>query len=161
MGQAQTKASQKEMEQKGGELMQEYKSLTAGKERLSVNKFRHHVRNSKGETDRRSIIPEEEKLKEMFGDKKTIEFLDFLKWKIATETDGTGLAEVLKELFEEIDDGDGFLTPQELITLEGTLNVTITEGQAEEIIRTYDMNGDGKMDLDDFVLYKSNNMGIV
>jgi Ca2+-binding EF-hand superfamily protein len=158
MGQAPTKVSQTEIEHQGGELMQEYNDLikSEGRKSLSVKSLRNHVRKSKGET-----ILEEAKLKEMFGNKNTIEFLDFLRWKIATETDGIGLAEVLKELFEEIDDGDGVLTPQELIQIEGTLNVTITEGQAEDIIKRYDMNEDGKMDLAEFVRYKCNNMGIV
>ena len=34
------------------------------------------------------------------------------------------MAEILQELFKDVDDGDGYLTPEELIRLEAKLNVT-------------------------------------
>ena len=36
------------------------------------------------------------------------------------------MAEILERLFKEIDDGDGALTPQELVELEASLGLTIT-----------------------------------
>ena len=64
------------------------------------------------------------------------------------------MAEILQELFKDVDDGDGYLTPEELIRLEAKLNVTISQSEAEEIINRYDSNGDGRMDIDEFILYK-------
>ena len=64
------------------------------------------------------------------------------------------MAEILQALFEEVDDGDGYLTIDELIKLEASLNVTISQSEAEEIINRYDSNGDGRMDQDEFILYK-------
>ena len=69
--------------------------------------------------------------------------------------EGSDLTGLLTDLFKEIDDGDGFLTPEELIKAEEAFNVTLSEEQARDIIRTYDTNGDGRMDLEDFLLYKN------
>ena len=65
------------------------------------------------------------------------------------------LPKILTELFNEIDDGDGFLTPEQLIKIEKGVNVTITKEAADEIIATWDSNGDGKMDLGDYIEYKT------
>ena len=65
------------------------------------------------------------------------------------------MAEILQALFKEVDiNGDGYLTPDELIKLEASFNVTISQSEAEEIINRYDSNGDGRMDQDEFILYK-------
>ena len=65
------------------------------------------------------------------------------------------LPKILTELFNEIDDGDGFLTPEELIKIEKGVSVVISREEAEEIISTWDSNGDGKMDLGDYIEYKT------
>ena len=68
------------------------------------------------------------------------------------------MAEVITEIFKESDDGDGLLTTEELVRLEETLGVEITEVEAWEIIDRYDSNGDGMMDLEEFILYKEAKM---
>ena len=57
-------------------------------------------------------------------------------------------------MFKEIDDGDGFLTPTELVTVEAKLGKAISEREAETIIEEWDHDGDGKMDVDNFLNYK-------
>ena len=69
------------------------------------------------------------------------------------------MSSILTEVFNEIDDGDGILTIEELIKIEGTLNKTVNEQQAQEIITAYDTNGDGKMNLEEFILYKRATIG--
>ena len=69
------------------------------------------------------------------------------------------MSSILTEVFNEIDDGDGILTIKELIKIEGTLNKTVNEQQAQEIITAYDTNGDGKMNLEEFILYKRATIG--
>merc|ERR1711971_1512190 len=66
-------------------------------------------------TDKKTLSEEEEKLKQMFADKKDLNFHDFLKWKMQSNTSVAPMAEILQALFEEVDDGDGYLTPDELI----------------------------------------------
>ena len=56
-------------------------------------------------------------------------------------SEGNEFTAVLINLFKEIDDGDGLLTPEELIRMERTLGVTMSRGQAEGVIQTYDSNG--------------------
>ena len=74
---------------------------------------------------------------------------------MARDTRGASMAEILTELFNTSDDdGNGYLTPDELIKLEATLGVHISEAEAQQIINQYDSNGDGRMDLEEFILYK-------
>ena len=73
-------------------------------------------------------------------------------------TEQSDLPQLLTELFNEIDDGDKFLTPAELVKIEAALSVGITEEEAEDIIQTWDSNGDGKMDLGDYIEYKTATM---
>ena len=153
------------------QLKEEYDQLREGKERLSITHLRKSLKRQPS-TDKKTLSEEEEKLKQMFADKKDLNFHDFLKWKmqsvrlilIPTVKDTTvwyfqntsvaPMAEILQAFFEEVDDGDGYLTPDELIKLEASLNVTISQSEAEEIINRYDSNGDGRMDQDEFILYK-------
>ena len=70
---------------------------------------------------------------------------------MARDTRGASMAEILTELFNTSDDdGNGYLTPDELIKLEATLGVQINEAEAQQ----FDSNCDGKMDLDEFTFYK-------
>ena len=70
----------------------------------------------------------------------------------------TDLPRFLKELFKNVDDGDGFLSPEELVSLEEKLNKSISVEDAEDIIKTWDSNGDGKMTVDEFIEYKTATM---
>merc|ERR1712107_182926 len=135
------------------QLKEEYDQLREGKERLSITHLRKSLKRQPP-TDMKTLSEEEEKLKQMFADKKDLTFQDFLKWKMQSNTNVTPVAEILQELFKDVDDGDGYLTPEELIRLEAKLNVTISQSEAEEIINRYDSNGDGRMDIDEFILYK-------
>ena len=172
-------ASQKtQMENKGTEMMREYKEMKGGKERLSAQQFRKSMMKKRSATSKTSVDLADAKLKEMLADKDVVSFKDFLKFeiemvsKITTHNndpkvrlittsilsqgaEGSDLTGLLTDLFKEIDDGDGFLTPEELIKAEEAFNVTLSEEQATDIIRTYDTNGDGRMDLEDFLLYKN------
>merc|ERR1712210_80745 len=104
------------------QLKEEYDQLREGKERLK----------RQPSTDKKTLSEEEEKLKQMFADKKDLNFHDFLKWKMQSNTSVAPMAEILQAFFEEVDDGDGYLTPDELIKLEAILNVTISQSEAEE-----------------------------
>ena len=64
------------------------------------------------------------------------------------------MVKVLTEVFREVDDGDGFLTPKELIEVEAKLGKTISQSEAEFLIKDWDHDGDGKMDIDNFMTYK-------
>ena len=77
------------------------------------------------------------------NEKEEIDFRKFLQWELSKG----GSAE------EDVDDGDGLLDSEELVNLEASLNVTLTEAQAVVIISQYDPDGDGKMTLADFLFY--------
>ena len=51
-----------------------------------------------------------------------------------------------------------FLTPDELVKIEKAVSVVISREEAEDIIQTWDSNGDGKMDLGDYIEYKTATM---
>ena len=70
----------------------------------------------------------------------------------------TELPNLLTELFNDVDNGDGKLTPDELVELEGKLNKTISLEDAEQIITTWDSNGDGFFTVDEYIEYKSAQM---
>ena len=66
----------------------------------------------------------------------------------------TPSASELREAFAKFDaDGNGFLTPDELVgifTRPGGGN-PMTEAQARAFVQEHDRNGDGRLDLDEFV----------
>ena len=68
------------------------------------------------------------------------------------------LPRLLTELFKAVDDGDGDLSPEELVKLEEKLNNKISLDDAEDIIKTWDSNGDGRMTVDEFIEYKTATM---
>ena len=70
----------------------------------------------------------------------------------------TELPNLLTELFNNVDNGDGNLTAEELVELEGKLNKTITLEDAEQIISRWDSNGDGFFTVEEFIEYKSAQM---
>ena len=68
----------------------------------------------------------------------------------------TELPRLLTELFKAVDENvDGELSPRELVEVETKLGRSITEADAEDIIKTWDCNGDGKMDINEFIEYKT------
>ena len=70
-------------------------------------------------------------------------------------SDKTEIIKILTALFNAIDDGDGFLTPEELIRIEKNAFAVISKEEAEEIIATWDSNGDGKMNIEEYIEYKT------
>ena len=156
MGQNIGKADQEtdEIVVRGGELHDEFQKMKDGKDRLSVAQLRKTIKREGA--DKKTLSEEDEKLNKLFPDnEKYIDFKGFLKWKMARDTRGASMAEILTELFNTSDDdGNGYLTPDELIKLEATLGVHISEAEAQQIINQYDSNGDGRMDLEEFILYK-------
>lgn len=95
----------------------------------------------------------------MFQEKEEIDFSDYLKFYIQSSDDAE-TRNVLSEFFKEIDNGDGFLEPDELIRLEAKLGKSIDNIAAQRIISEWDHNGDGRMDLEDYIFYKTNNIGV-
>jgi len=141
-------------------LLREYKHMKGGKKRLSAEDFEKLVKKNLDRQDSSSSRPASEDLetlKEVCADKNFIEFQDFLAWKIKTGTK-TELPNLLTELFNDVDNGDGKLTPDELVELEGKLNKTISLEDAEQIITTWDSNGDGFFTVDEYIEYKSAQM---
>ena len=63
------------------QLKEEYDQLREGKERLSITHLRKSLKRQPS-TDKKTLSEEEEKLKQMFADKKDLNFHDFLKWKM-------------------------------------------------------------------------------
>eukprot|EP00092_Neocalanus_flemingeri_P060871 GFUD01073087.1.p1 GENE.GFUD01073087.1~~GFUD01073087.1.p1 ORF type:complete len:160 (+),score=55.07 GFUD01073087.1:42-521(+) len=151
MGNYQT---QGEAQVEGTELLREFNDYKNGKKRLSKADFSKRIK-SDCEKQNRSSSLEEEKLNELSPEKDVVEFKDFLKWKISIGSEKSELPKLLAELFNEVDDGDGFLTPEELMKIEKGVSVVISREEAEEIISTWDSNGDGKMDLGDYIEYKT------
>lgn len=68
------------------------------------------------------------------------------------------LPELLTELFESVDDGDGLLTREELVKLEAGLGRNITLEEAADIIHTWDSDGDGNLTVEEFIEYKTATM---
>merc|ERR1719367_1964848 len=97
----------------------------------------------------------EEKMNMMFANEKDVDFRKYLQWEITKGGTAEELANKLESLFNYIDDGDGVLTPEELVKLEASLDNTLTVSQAEVIIRDFDTNGDGRMSLDELIFYKT------
>ena len=76
-------ASQKtQMENKGTEMMREYKEMKGGKDRLSAQQFRKSMMKKRSTTSKNSVDLADAKLKEMLADKDVVSFKDFLKFEI-------------------------------------------------------------------------------
>merc|ERR1712107_14722 len=133
-------------------LQQEYEALKEGKERVSVKELRRS--EIKGGNDRRQTMAIDEKIKQTFPEEQEISFPDFLKWKMESGT-GDDLTEIWSELFQFIDDDDGQPTAKELVLVEESLGVTISEAEAAEIIGRYDTDGNNLLNLEEFIFYKN------
>ncbi|CAA6662748.1 unnamed protein product [Spirodela intermedia] len=81
----------------------------------------------------------------------TIEFRQFLNiiWETKLEVDAE---EELKESFKVFDkDQDGFISAFELRTVMASLGEKLTDEEVEQMIREADVDGDGKVNYEEFV----------
>ena len=87
-------------------------------------------------------------------DQTHLSFEEFLAYvKCVEDDDETAL---LKYRFECIDtDHNGNLDPSELQAFEKLCGNLITIEEAEQLVKEMDLDGDGKVTLDDFIRYKS------
>merc|ERR1711874_31407 len=136
--------------EEGKEIMREYETFLDGKKRISTRDFTDRVKKNL-QREQKSSSREEEKIRELFSEKSHIEYRDFLYFKLAM---GEKLPELLKEVFSEVDDGDGLLTKEELVKLEAGLGNPITLDEAGDIIALWDTDGDGNLTLEEFIEYK-------
>ena len=143
------------------DLVTQYRNLKGNHKSLTVKKLRQSELSmlSDGEDKVRKSQDIEEKIKQMFANDKEIDFRGYLKWEITKGGSAEELANKLESLFNYIDDGDGLLTPEELVKLEASLDVILTVDQAEVIIRDFDANGDGRMSLDELIFYHTSTHG--
>ena len=81
-----------------------------------------------------------------------------LYWNLPLQGHKSELPELLTELFESVDDGDGLLTREELVKLEAGLGRNITLEEAADIIQTWDSDGDGNLTVEEFIEYKTATM---
>merc|ERR1712083_393942 len=70
-----------DMKDEANQLKEEYDQLREGKERLSITHLRKSLKRQQS-TDKKTLSEEEDKLKQMFSNKKDLNFQDFLKWKM-------------------------------------------------------------------------------
>ena len=135
------------------DLVTQYRNLKGNHKSLTVKKLRQSELSMLSDGDDRKSQDIEDKIKQMFANDKEIDFRCYLKWEITKGGSAEELANKLETLFNYIDDGDGLLTPEELVNLEASLDNTLTVEQAEVIIRDFDANGDGRMSLDELIFY--------
>ena len=141
------------------DLVTQYRNLKGNHKSLTVKKLRQSELSMLSDGDDRKSQDIEDKIKQMFANDKEIDFRGYLKWEITKGGSAEELANKLESLFNYIDDGDGLLTPEELVKLEASLDVTLTVDQAEVIIRDFDANGDGRMSLDELIFYHTSTHG--
>ena len=130
-----------------------YQNLKGNHRSLSLKKLRQSELSMLSKGDDRNSQDIDGKLSQTFPNEIEIDFRGFLKWEIAKGGSTEEVAKKLESLFMDVDDGDGLLTPEELVRLEASLDVNLTEDQAEVIIKGYASNGGNKMTLDDFIFY--------
>lgn len=141
------------------DLVTQYRNLKGNHKSLTVKKLRQSELSMLSDGDDRKSQDIEDKIKQMFANDKEIDFRGYLKWEITKGGSAEELANKLESLFNYIDDGDGLLTPEELVKLEASLDVILTVDQAEVIIRDFDANGDGRMSLDELIFYHTSTHG--
>ena len=141
------------------DLVTQYRNLKGNHKSLTVKKLRASELSMLSDGDDRKSQDIEDKIKQMFANDKEIDFRGYLKWEITKGGSAEELANKLESLFNYIDDGDGLLTPEELVKLEASLDVNLTVDQAEVIIRDFDANGDGRMSLDELIFYHTSTHG--
>eukprot|EP00116_Pleurobrachia_bachei_P018529 sb/3478791/ len=80
----------------------------------------------------------------------TIEFDEF-KTLIGPHFQKEKPPEDFIEAFKFFDkDGDGYISRSELRTIMNTVDGTLAESDIEEMVREADVNGDGKIDFEEF-----------
>jgi calmodulin len=91
-------------------------------------------------------------IKEVDADKTgTINFNEFLNMMARKMTDQES-AEALSESFKVFDkDGNGLITSAELLHVMTNLGEKMEIAEAEECIREVDVDGDGKVNYDEFI----------
>jgi calmodulin len=91
-------------------------------------------------------------IKEVDADKTgTINFNEFLNMMARKMTDQES-AEALSESFKVFDkDGNGLITASELLHVMTNLGEKMEIAEAEECIREVDVDGDGKVNYDEFI----------
>jgi len=162
MGSHHSKKTSENCTEKVVELRKEFDKLKGGSnKRISVDVFARKVTHLSvtGSQGRTQSSLSMESVRSMFQEKEEIDFSDYLKFYIQSSDDAE-TRNVLSEFFKEIDNGDGFLEPDELIRLEAKLGKSIDNIAAQRIISEWDHNGDGRMDLEDYIFYKTNNIGV-
>merc|ERR1712037_14938 len=109
----------------------------------------------------RNSMDKEAEINTRAGDKKRMKKLDkeirkTLFFDKDLVTSDSEMAEIMERLFKEIDgnDGDGALSPEELVELEASLGLTISLEEAEEIIQTFNINGYDRIELEAYMFYK-------
>merc|ERR1711997_171794 len=76
------------------------------------------------------------------------EFLELMKMKAKEDDD----AETIREAFKLFDrDKDGFISTKELKKVTTMLGEQMTNEEVEEFMREADVDGNGKLDYDEFV----------
>ena len=77
------------------------------------------------------------------------EFLDLIAGKMKTFGD---TEKSIRKAFRVLDkDGDGFITVRELKDVMTKLGEKLTMKEVEELVNEADMNGDGRIDMEEFV----------
>jgi len=109
--------------------------------------------------------PTDKELKEMIEEvdedgNGTIEFDEFIVMmaKSMKETErNTADVEAAFKVFDQ--DGDGFISPEELKSVMLTLGETLSQDEIEEMIREADLDGDGKVCYEEFATMMSHKTG--
>merc|ERR1712088_640440 len=128
---------------RAGDLATRYQNLKGNHRSLSLKKLRQSEMSMLSKDDDRKSQDIDGRLSRTFPNEQEIDFRGFLKWEIAKGGSAEEVAKKLESLFRDVDDGDGLLDPEELVNLEASLDVSLTEEQAEVIIRHFDPNGGG------------------
>ena len=101
------------------DLVTQYRNLKGNHKSLTVKKLRQSELSMLTVTDGEDRVRKsqdiEEKMNIMFANEKDIDFRTYLKWEITKGGTAEELANKLESLFNYIDDGDGVLTPEELV----------------------------------------------
>jgi len=100
--------------------------------------------------------PTEKEIQEMIAemdenDSKQIEFHEFCKHMTRKYRNPEQKRDEIKEAFKIFDkDGNGFISAQELRTIMTSFGEHLSSEEADEMIECADINGDGKIDYEEF-----------
>lgn len=108
--------------------------------------------------------PTEEELQDMIRNVDTnangrIELNEFIDMMVKRDSSLGGLDDDVIHAFKVFDrDGDGFISPEELQLTMTNLGEPLTERQVKSMIREADLDGDGKINLQEFSRLMSKHM---